>query len=165
MQLRRGSGKAADDRLAARIVAEMEIQPDAAAKAVEAPLPPGSMQALIAQGWYDSVYGAGSAHRDRTLKELEAAGEALEKAEALEKKHPTPANKAARERAKIRDRKATAAYKNLPEENDAWATGPMTGPGVTRGAPDLPPLPPPTDPALAEIETELEQLVGATGMQ
>jgi hypothetical protein len=32
---------------------------------------------------------------------------------------------------------------------------------VTSGAPDLPPLPPPTDPELAEIETDLEQLVGA----
>ncbi len=160
-QLRRGSGKAADDRLVARIVAEMTIPPHIAEKAVKAPLPPGSMQALIAQGWFDSVYGAGRAHRKRTLDELEAAGKALAKARALAKKHPTPANEAALERARIRNREANAAYKNLPEENDAWATGPMTGPGVTSGAPDLPPLPPPTDPELAEIETDLEQLVGA----
>jgi hypothetical protein len=37
------------------------------AAAVAAPLAPGSMDALIAKGWFESVHGTGKAHRDRVL--------------------------------------------------------------------------------------------------
>ena len=169
-QLRRAEGPAEDERLETTIAAEVEIPPHVARKAVGEPLPAGSMQALIAQGWFDSIYGPGRAHRERTLKELDAAGEARVKAKERRDENPTPANEAAFERAVVRARKAFAAYRELPEENDAWATGPMTAPGVTKGAPDLPPLPPPTllvgEPPsdvptqLDAIQADLEQLLG-----
>jgi hypothetical protein len=128
--------RAMQGRSAAQIRKEMTIQLTIAQAAFDAPLEAGSMQALVAQGWFDSVYGVDSDHRDRTLKELDAADAALRAARAAYKQHPTPVSDAARGRARARYVKAVAAYKGLPEENDAWATGPMTDPGVTRGAPE-----------------------------
>jgi hypothetical protein len=52
--------------------------------------------------------------------------------------HPTPANEAAVDRAQARFDKAFAAYQDLPEENDAWATGPAAAEGITRGTPGTP---------------------------
>jgi len=158
MQLRKKNPKATDAEIKALIVKETKIQADAVEAAIKKPLPEGSMQALIAQGWYDSVYGKDRPHRRAVFKELKAAAAELEKAEKAVEKNDTPANRAALAKAEERDRKVTAAYKNLPEENDAWATGPMTGPGVTSGAPAPPP---PADPALGGIEKGVEELVGA----
>jgi len=157
MQLRKQNPKATDEAIKALIVKETKIQPDAVAAAVRKPLPEGSMQALIAQGWYDSVFGKGDPHRRATLKELTASAAALEKALKAVVVNETPATLAALVKADERHTKADAAYKNLPEENDAWATGPMTGPGVTSGAPAPPP---PADPALSGIEKDVEKLVG-----
>jgi hypothetical protein len=161
MQLKLQSPKISDATVKKRIVAETKILPDVVEKAVKDPLAHGSMQALIAQGWYDSVYGVNSAHRERVLNEVAAADKARDAAFKLHQKKPTPANLKALEQARERRKKAVAAYKELPEENDAWATGPMTGPGVTKGAPDPPAPPVPVDPSLAGIESDLQQLVGA----
>ncbi len=158
MQLRKKNPKATDAEIKALIVKETKIQADAVEAAIKKPLPDGSMQALIAQGWYDSVYGKDRPHRRAVFKELKAAAAELEKAEKAVEKNDTPATQAALAKAEERDAKVTAAYKNLPEENDAWATGPMTGPGVTSGAPAPPP---PADPALSGIEKDVEELVGA----
>jgi len=61
-QMRAGQG-----RTAAQIATEMGIPARIAAVAAGAPLARGSMDALIADGWYQSVYGSGSAHRERVL--------------------------------------------------------------------------------------------------
>ena len=136
---------------------------DTVEAAVKDPLPEGSMQALIAQGWFDSVYGAGSEHREAVLKELDAAGDALKAARKNVKKSDNQATRAALEQAIARNRKANAAYKNLPEENDAWTTGPMTGARRHEAArPTMPPPPPPTSmPSSAASRAGLSaQLVG-----
>jgi hypothetical protein len=63
------------------------------------------------------------------------------------------------------------AYRELPQENDAWTTAPMTAPGVTRGTPAPPPPAPPSPRAgplpaapastLDDLQDELKRLVGA----
>jgi hypothetical protein len=61
-QLLAGQGKTA-----AQIEAQMGIPARIAALAFASPIRPGSMEALIADGWFQSVYGTGSAHRERVL--------------------------------------------------------------------------------------------------
>lgn len=61
-QLRAGQG-----RTAAQIATEMSIPATVAAAAVADPIAPGSAKALIAQNWYDGIYGAGGANRNRVL--------------------------------------------------------------------------------------------------
>lgn len=60
---------AGQGRTAAQITSEMSIPARIAAEAVGDPLAQGSMDALIADGWYQSVYGSGSAHREHTLSD------------------------------------------------------------------------------------------------
>ena len=99
-----------------------------------APLARGSMEAVIAQGWWDSVYGAGANHRDAVLTEIDRASTALRQARARHDANPTPATQAALDRAVARRDRAFAAYQNLPEENDAWATGVLAQSGITSGS-------------------------------
>jgi hypothetical protein len=99
------------------------------------------MQALIAQGWWDSVYGSGGDQRNAVLKELDAAGTARRNAEAAHTANPTAATQAALDRANERFNRAFAAYQNLPEENDAWATGVLAQAGITGGSPEPAPAP------------------------
>ncbi|MEA2292430.1 MAG: hypothetical protein QOE86_69 [Solirubrobacteraceae bacterium] len=153
-QLRAGQG-----RTGAQITTELGIPANIAAAAVAAPLDPGSMRALIAQGWYDSVYGSGSDARNRTLQEVEDADTARKAAAKRFKANPTAANQTALNAAVERFHRAHDAYRNLPEENDAWATGPQTGAGVTHGSPPPPP-PPPSGPSAAAL---LRSLGGLTG--
>ena len=61
-QMLAGQGRTAD-----QIRVEMGIPPDIAAEAFGHPLASGSMEALIADGWYQSIYGRDSAHRERVL--------------------------------------------------------------------------------------------------
>lgn len=113
-QLLAGKGKTA-----AQIATETFIETGAVAAAVTDPIQPGTMEAVIAQGWYDSIYGRDSAHRERVLTELAAAGNALEAANDAVAADPSEANVAAQTRARARFRTAHADYKNLPEEADA----------------------------------------------
>jgi peptidoglycan hydrolase-like protein with peptidoglycan-binding domain len=114
---------AGQGRNAAFIATHMSI-PAAQASAAEAdPLTRGSVEYLIADGWYQSVYGSGSAERERTLAELSDADTALDAAQAAVDANPTPANQAALTRATARRQAAFEAYQQLPEENDAWRTG------------------------------------------
>jgi hypothetical protein len=135
----------------------MTIPPRIAALAAAAPLERGSMQAVIAEGWFDSVYGSGQEHRNAALTRAEADEEAFLAAEARLKENDTPANRAARDAAKAKRDKSRAVYQDLPEENDAFATGAMTGAGVTRGAPD--PVTPETPPQAGP--TAVEPLAGS----
>jgi hypothetical protein len=145
-QLRAGQGLKAP-----ALVKELGIPAAEAAKARAAPITGKSPLAVIAQGWWDSVYGAGGAHRGAVLDEIDAASKALDKARAKFGANKTAQNKAALVKAKARFDKAFAAYQNLPEENDAWATGPAAAVGVTSGSPEPEPEPEPA-PAPAVIE-------------
>ncbi|HLG11970.1 MAG TPA: hypothetical protein VI876_09440 [Dehalococcoidia bacterium] len=135
-QLRASQGLTAD-----AIARELGIQPRIATAAAAAPLTPGSMQALIAQGWWDSVYGAGGDQRNAVLREVNAAATARTAAQAAHTANPTPETQAALDQANARFDRAFAAYQNLPEENDAWATGPLAAAGVTSGSPEPEPAP------------------------
>jgi hypothetical protein len=59
---------AGQGRTAAQIANGMGIPNRIAVEAVAHPLASGSMEALIADGWYQSVYGRGRAHRERVLR-------------------------------------------------------------------------------------------------
>jgi hypothetical protein len=61
-QLRAGQG-----RTSAQIASEMGIPARIASAAVAAPIVAGTAKALIAQGWYDQIYGTGGAERNRVL--------------------------------------------------------------------------------------------------
>ncbi|RMG61687.1 MAG: hypothetical protein D6722_19325 [Bacteroidetes bacterium] len=61
-QLRAGQG-----RNAAQIASELGIPNNIATAAVADPIAPGSAKALIAQNWYNNIYGAGGARRNRIL--------------------------------------------------------------------------------------------------
>ncbi len=61
-QLLAGQGKNA-----AQIATQTGIPNNIAALAEADPIAPGSMEALIADGWFQSVYGTGSAHREHVL--------------------------------------------------------------------------------------------------
>jgi hypothetical protein len=156
-QMRAGRGLSA-----AAIAAEMTIPPRVAALAVAAPLERGSMQAVIAEGWFDSVYGAGQEHRNSALTRAEADEAAVLAAQARYDKAKTPANEAALKAAEAKRDKSRAVYEDLPEENDAFATGRTSGAGVTRGAPDpvTPETPPQAGPTAVEpLAGSLEALV------
>lgn len=127
--------RAAQGLSAAGITAETGIRADIATQAKAAPLVRGSMDALIAQGWWDSIYGDGAAHRVQVLTELDCAGRAARRAKATMEADPSPANTAAFATAKARFERAHAAYQELPEENDAWATGGRARTGITAGSP------------------------------
>ena len=105
---------------AAQITAITGLNADVAKKAVEAKGDITAMQALIAQGWFDSLHGAaGLARRARNGEELRAAFKAREAACDAFKKEPTPENKAMLEKAKARFGKAVDEHDDLPHEFDA----------------------------------------------
>jgi hypothetical protein len=137
-QLRAGQGLSA-----AAVTTELGIPARIATAAAALPLARGSMEAVIAQGWWDSVYGAGSDHREAVLTELDASATALTAAQAAHAANPTAATQAALDEANERSDLAFAAYQNLPEENDAWATGPLAAAGISSGSPE----PEPAEPA------------------
>jgi hypothetical protein len=142
LQRRARNPKATDDQIARAVATELGIPKNIADEAVKPPpFALGSMDALIAQGWFDSVYGSGSTRRTQILTELEKALKALEAAKKKQTEHPSPANQLAVERAQERVNRAIAAHATLPEEDDAFVAGERSQPGVTRGAP---PKPPPT---------------------
>jgi hypothetical protein len=162
-QLRAGQGLSAGG-----IAAELGIPASIASLAKANPLDAKSMQGLDAQGWWDSVYGAGATPREATLAELDRADTALAKASAAFKKNSTAENAAAVAKAKSRRAKAFAAYRNLPEENDAWATGPEAAAGVTHGTAAAPgpaggaATPAATTSGLAPEATPAEEAAGET---
>jgi len=129
-RLRAGQG-----RSAAAIATELGIPARIATEAVAAPIRPGSMEAVSASGWYESVYGSRSTHREDVLTRLDAADWALTEARCRCERAPSAANDARRDRAQERFDRVHDQYRDLPEENDAWATGPMAEAGVTAGTP------------------------------
>lgn len=122
------------------MVQELGIPARIARLAKADPLPRGSMQALIAQGWWDSVYGHRASHRNRVLNEVDAASKAAVAAKKAADANPTPQNQAKLAQARARFEKAFAQYQNLPEENDAFATEVEAALAITGGSP-APPVP------------------------
>jgi hypothetical protein len=152
--------RAAQGLSAAAITTELGIPARIAREARANPLVRGSMEAVIAQGWWDSVYGGGSAHREAVLTEIDRAATARTRAQTRFDGDPTAANQAALDRANERFDRAFAAYQNLPEENDAWATGPAAAAGITGGSPE-PEAEAEPEPAGGEPEAEPEPAEGA----
>jgi hypothetical protein len=135
-QLRAGQGLSV-----AAMVSELGIEARIATAAKALPLARGSMEAVIAQGWWDSVYGSGREQRNAVLDEVDAASTARRNAEAAHAANPTADTQAALDAANERFDRAFAAYQNLPEENDAWATGPLAAAGISGGSPEPEPAP------------------------
>jgi hypothetical protein len=133
--------RAAQGLSAAGIATEMGIPARIAREAKSKPLTRGSMEAVIAQGWFDSVYGSGAEHREAVLNELTAAGNALRAAQAARDKNPTPATEAALVKAQERNTKALEGHSNLAEENDAFATEAEASSAITGGSPAPTPSP------------------------
>lgn len=105
---------------AEQITAITGLNADVAKKAVDAKGDITAMQALIAQGWFDSLHGAaGLARRRRNSEELRAAFTAREAACDAFKADPTPQNKAKLDLAKARFDRAVAEHDDLPHEFDA----------------------------------------------
>lgn len=117
-QMLAGQGKTAD-----QIANMMGIPVEQANEATGDPLDPKSMEALIADGWYQSVYGVRAIHRENVFKELEAADKELEAAQKAVASNPSKANEARLKRAQERRQRAFDAYHDLPEENDAHRVG------------------------------------------
>jgi hypothetical protein len=115
--------RAGKPKSAKAIATELGIPADIAADAFSKPLKKGSMEALEAEGWYDSVYGVDSAARDATLTEIDAAGTARKKARAAVKANPSAANTARLLAANTRFDAAYQRYLALPEEADANRVG------------------------------------------
>ncbi|MDZ8052277.1 MAG: hypothetical protein RMX68_029975 [Aulosira sp. ZfuVER01] len=113
-----GKGKSAK-----AIAKEMGIPPNIASSAFSNPLKSGSMEALIAEGWYESVYGAKADYRDRVLTDLDTKQKALDKAQEQYDKSPTDANKAKLDKAQQQYDITYDKYRDLPEEADAWRVG------------------------------------------
>ena len=151
LQRRRSNPKATDAQTAQAVATELGIPKNIADEAVKpSPFALGSMDALVAQGWFDSVYGSSSTRRDDILTELRKSDEALDAAKKLQADHPSPAHQKAVDHAQERSDRAVGRYETLPEEVDAFVAGELSQPGVTSGAPPKPtpaPAPAPAGPA------------------
>jgi hypothetical protein len=110
-------------KTAKQIATEMGILANIAKEAHDHPIKAGSMEAVIAEGWYESVYGAKADYRDRVLTDVLAKATAAKKAQAQFDKSPTPANQKKLDLANEKFRKAHQKYKDLPEEADAGRVG------------------------------------------
>jgi len=103
-----------------QIIVETGINPDVAKKAVLKPLARGAMEAVIAEGWHDSLNSAAGREKEgRVSAELDAATKAREKAQKDFDADPSPANRAKLDQAKARRAKAVAEHDDLPHEFDA----------------------------------------------
>jgi hypothetical protein len=116
-----------------KIATKLGIPLKIAKIAVANPLASGpDAEATEASAWYESVYGTGKKHRNKTLtdmpkieKKLEAARKALAKVNKNPKateKQKEAASKKVDELQKKWD-EVYDAYRALPEEFDAWAVG------------------------------------------
>jgi hypothetical protein len=118
-QMLAGQGRTAEEISAALGGLDAET----AEAAADLKLEPGSMEALIADGWYQSIFGTGAAHRERVFRRIELAERAVAKAQAAFEAKPTEANERRFERALKRAQEASKGYQELPEENDTRRVG------------------------------------------
>jgi len=105
-------------KLAEEINAKTGLNLKVAEKAVAAKDDMTPMQALIAQGWFDSLHSeAGRERHRRNSDELKSSFKAREAACEVFKKSPTP-EKIKLEKAKARFSKAVAEHDDMPHEFD-----------------------------------------------
>ncbi len=114
---------AGQGKTAAQIATMMGIPVNIATEAVSIKYAPESMEALVANGWYQSVYGVDAQKRENTFKEMENAGKEVEAAQKALDQNDTSANQRRLQRAQERQQRAYDAYHNLPEETDAHRVG------------------------------------------
>jgi hypothetical protein len=117
-QMLAGQGKKA-----AKIVTMMGIPAEIAKEAEDNPLESTSIEALIADGWYQSVYGTSAAYRNKVLTDLEKTDEALAKAEQAFVDDPSEQNRRKLVLLREKRQKLYEQYHNLPEEDDAHRVG------------------------------------------
>jgi hypothetical protein len=108
---------------------------------------PGTVNALVAQGWFDSGYGTGAQHRETVLREGEEAYAAFDDADAAyweaytnNQEFPSPDGP---ELVRLADQRRYEAdqwryrnqdqYHHLPEENDGRAVGALIRAADIRG--------------------------------
>lgn len=119
-EFRIGQLLARQGKKAEQITKKTGLNSEVAEKAVAAKDDMTPMQALIAQGWFDSLHGeAGKERQRRNSEELKTSFKAREAACDAFKKNPTKENKVKLEKAKARFSKAVAEHDNLPHEFDA----------------------------------------------
>src|SRR5262249_27903086 len=83
--------KQSEDRIFAQTKTKREIIQEAMKK--ENQLKPGTMEAVIAEGWFDSLYGVDSAERTRIMTEKDEAMAAANAAADAFNAKKTPENK------------------------------------------------------------------------
>jgi hypothetical protein len=134
-----GQMLAGKKKTAKQINDRTQLRLDIAEQAVLRPIAPGTMEAVIAEGWDDALNNtarlvaiqnevkAASNARDAAQKERDAA-------DAAAKADPSPANQArlakaeaALAKAQARNDKAVAAHDDLPDEVDAGRVGTRVG--------------------------------------
>ena len=87
---------------------------------MDSPLAPGSMEAVIAEGWDESLNSAaGIEGRRRNNEELDIAFTARERARADFAADPSETNAVKKAAAEERYRKAVAVHDDMPHEFDA----------------------------------------------
>ena len=106
----------------AQLATELSVPGPVAAAAAERPLATGSPQALAAQAWHDSIYGAGAARRNAIVDDVLDKKRAYNAAAGAHAASPDAPTTAALQEAKLHFDEAYELYRSLPEEADAFAT-------------------------------------------
>lgn len=97
-----------------------QIPTDVCKLAAAQPVAPGSMEAAIAEGWYDSWYGD-AAELSEVYGEAALSGDILNHAEALHEANPTARTERRVEAAHERFGRAREEYWEIPMETDTHA--------------------------------------------
>lgn len=109
----------------AQLTAELSLPAPVADAAAERPLAAGSAEAIAAQMWHDSIYGAGAARRTAILEDVLDKKLAYNAAAGAHTANPGGPTTAALQEAKLHFDEAYELYRGLPEEADAFATAAM----------------------------------------
>lgn len=118
------------------IASTLGIPGRVATHATAQPIRPGTTDALIASGWYESFFGSAKAHADEVHTRVSEADWAVITANCRCQQSPSPENSILLAEAEAAFRAVGREYLALPEENDAWATASKVGDSVTEGTPN-----------------------------
>jgi hypothetical protein len=88
--------------------------------ALAKPIAPGTMEAAIAEGWFDAELGADRVKTEHARNQADAAETAAEAAEKKAKDDPSDTNKARAAALRKRADVLLAIYKDIPTEGDAF---------------------------------------------
>jgi hypothetical protein len=107
---------------ASYIAHHLDIPEDIAAAAVASPLPEGSMEALIAQGWYDTYYGRDAGETSDTYARTRHTHADQEHSEDVFEDSHSHESWETMEGARRRFDRAVDRYEDMPHEADAFRT-------------------------------------------